>query len=230
MAIVDRRSTYTAMILCNLIIANDSKFIVNTIDGRIGDVTAYLTSASIISKLQVWAISSVIMLEPRQTALVVSSLALLMAAKSSYVRMITTFFKSIPVIGVLEILTRSYGKYASFEIKIIRPAYPCWRKVSTHIPPAGPPPTTTYVLGSFISRLTISLMRLIKPTSLRLRCVMTRYEYLENLCNDLDRMQRAIKDAEKVITLMKEEIALKKLEKAEAKIRVLLHCIEAEKS
>uniref|UniRef100_A0A1B0BSE4 Uncharacterized protein n=1 Tax=Glossina palpalis gambiensis TaxID=67801 RepID=A0A1B0BSE4_9MUSC len=93
---------YTAMILCNLIIANDSKFIVNTIDGRIGDVTAY-------------------------------------------------------------------------------------------------------------------------------RCVMTRYEYLENLCNDLDRMQRAIKDAEKVITLMKEEIALKKLEKAEAIIRVLIHCIEAEK-
>uniref|UniRef100_A0A1A9Z0E3 Uncharacterized protein n=1 Tax=Glossina pallidipes TaxID=7398 RepID=A0A1A9Z0E3_GLOPL len=80
---------YTAMVLCNLIIANDSKFIANTIDGRIGDVTAY-------------------------------------------------------------------------------------------------------------------------------RCAMTRYDDLENLCNDLDRMQRAIKDAEQIITLMKEEIVLKKLDKAEA--------------
>uniref|UniRef100_A0A1A9UTB7 Uncharacterized protein n=1 Tax=Glossina austeni TaxID=7395 RepID=A0A1A9UTB7_GLOAU len=104
--------TYTAMILCNLIIANDSKFVINTIDGRIGDVTAY-------------------------------------------------------------ICTRSYGKYASFEIKTRRPAYPCWRKVSTHIPPAGPPPTTTNVLGSFKSRLTISLTRLSKPTSLSLAIMPT---------------------------------------------------------
>lgn len=56
---------------------------------------------------------------------------------------------------------------------------------------------------------------------------MIRYDDLENLCNDLDRMQRAIKDAEQIITLMKEEIVLKKLDKAEGRQESYANNLEA---
>uniref|UniRef100_A0A1B0BAU9 Uncharacterized protein n=1 Tax=Glossina palpalis gambiensis TaxID=67801 RepID=A0A1B0BAU9_9MUSC len=53
----------------------------------------------------------------------------------------------------------SFTSARSLETITMRPVNPCWRSVSTHTPPAGPPPNITKVQQLSGSRLTISLSR-----------------------------------------------------------------------